>query len=280
MSRIVLVHGIGQQIKGSHTLQESWYPALLDGLARAGREPIDRRDVAMGFYGDLFRKRGTRAVGAPTLDSSDVTEDERELLLTWWETAAALEPAVPGPGDPTRMRTPDIVQRALNALSHSAFFSGIAEHLLIFSARQTRLYLGDRGIRVQARARVNDAITDRTRVVVAHSLGSVVAYEALHENAAARNVTLVTLGSPLGIRGLVFDRLEPPPSDGRGAWPASVVRWTNIADRGDVVALSKWLGPFFGGDLTDLLVHNGSRAHDVRPYLTAEETGAAIAEGL
>ncbi|GLW10741.1 hypothetical protein Misp01_58690 [Microtetraspora sp. NBRC 13810] len=280
MSRVVLVHGIAQQVRGAHSLLESWYPALVDGLARAGHETVARDEVAMAFYGDLFRKPGTRAVGAPLLDASDVTGDERDFLLGWWEAAAALEPAVPGPGDRTRMRAPNVVQRALNALSHSAFFAGLAEHLLVFSARQARLYLTDPEIRARARARVTDEIGDRTRVVVAHSLGSVVAYEALHESPAARDVTLVTLGSPLGVRGLVFDRLDPRPALDRGSWPAAVTRWTNIADRGDVVALAKRLEPVFGGDLRDLLVHNGSHAHDIRPYLTAKETGDAIAEGL
>jgi hypothetical protein len=59
-----------------------------------------------------------------------------------------------------------------------------------------------------------------------------------------------------------------------------VSRWTNIADRGDAVALVKELAPFFGSRVTDVLVHNGAKAHDVRPYLTAAATGAAIADGL
>jgi hypothetical protein len=59
-----------------------------------------------------------------------------------------------------------------------------------------------------------------TRVVAGQSLGSVVAYEALCAHAADRPVrTLVTLGSPLGIRHLVIDRRQPAPAGGVGAWP-------------------------------------------------------------
>ena len=54
----------------------------------------------------------------------------------------------------------------------------------------------------------------------------------------------------------------------------------NVADAGDVVALVKDLRPLFGARVACYLVHNGSHAHDVRPYLTAAETGAAIAAGL
>ena len=42
----------------------------------------------------------------------------------------------------------------------------------------------------------------------------------------------------------------------------------------------KRLAPLFGERVQDLLVNNGSKAHDVSPYLTAVQTGHAIAEGL
>jgi pimeloyl-ACP methyl ester carboxylesterase len=120
--------------------------------------------------------------------------------------------------------------------------------------------------------------------MVGHSLGSVVAYEALCAHPEWPVRALVTLGSPLGIRNLIFDRLVPAPAEGpggpRGGWPGAVRSWVNVADAGDVVALVKDLRPLFGEQLACYLVCNGSHAHDVRPYLTAAETGAAIAAGL
>ncbi|MFK0049386.1 hypothetical protein ACIQU4_35885 [Streptomyces sp. NPDC090741] len=47
------------------------------------------------------------------------------------------------------------------------------------------------------------------------------------------------------------------PSRGRGRWPAPVRQWINVADRGDLVALAKELGPRFGERVRDLSVHNG-----------------------
>jgi hypothetical protein len=108
-------------------------------------------------------------------------------------------------------------------------------------------------------------------VIVAYSLGSVVAYETLCANPSWSGINLVTLGSPLGIRRLVLDRLEPSPLGDKGLWPQSVTQWTNIADRGDVVALVKELNPLFGDQLTDLLVHNGAKAHDARPRQTISD---------
>ena len=46
------------------------------------------------------------------------------------------------------------------------------------------------------------------------------------------------------------------------------------------MALAKELAPHFGASVTDTLVHNGAKAHDVRPYLTAAATGRAITDGL
>ena len=50
--------------------------------------------------------------------------------------------------------------------------------------------------------------------------------------------------------------------------------------RGDIVALQKSLAPLFGPEVQDHLVNNGATAHNASPYLTAIETGRAIATGL
>jgi len=281
MTRLVLAHGIAQQYRGAESLLADWYPALADGVALAADVRPERSDVSMAFYGDLFRPSGHRGLGIPELDASDVEDGlERELLLAWWETAAREESQVAGADLPVRLRTPDLVQRALDALSHSAFFAGASERLMIHSARQVRRYFTEPELRAAVRDRFLRALTAETEVVVAHSLGSVVAYEVLCAHPELRDLTLVTLGSPLGVRGLVFDRLVPAPGAGYGRWPAPVKRWSNIADRGDAVALAKELAPLFGARVLDSLVHNGAKAHDVRPYLTARETGRAIADGL
>jgi hypothetical protein len=281
MARIVAVHGIGQQLKGPHTLKDAWLPAMRDGLALAGAAVPAAEDLVCAFYGDLFRRRGTKGVGEPPYRAGDVEEGfERELLAAWWQEAAATEPQVPGPDARTKLRTPDSVQRALNALSRSRFFAGLAERALIGFIKQVHRYFAEPGLRAQVGERVERDLGPDTRVVVGHSLGSVVAYEALCARPDRPVRALVTLGSPLGIRHLVFDRLQPAPVAGVGAWPGGVASWTNIADDGDVVALVKQLRPRFGQRLEDLPVHNGAKAHDIGPYLTARETGRAIAAAL
>ncbi|WP_149180687.1 hypothetical protein [Streptomyces sp. TRM49041] len=280
MSRVVLVHGIGQQFKGAKTLLADWLPGLCDGVGLYGGR-LESGEVSMAFYGDLFRPPGHRGLGVPELDATDVEEGlERDLLMGWWESAAVQEDHVAGPDAVTRLRTPHVVQRALNALSHSAFFAGMSERVMISSARQVRRYFTEPGLRARIQERLVKAVTEETRVIVAHSLGSVVAYETLCARPSWPDLRLVTLGSPLAVPRLILDRLVPEPTGGFGRWPAPVTHWTNIADRGDAVALVKELAPVFGRRVADVLVHNGARAHDVRPYLTAAETGRAVAAAL
>jgi hypothetical protein len=286
LAKIVAVHGIAQQVKGEESLKKIWLPALRDGLTRAGSSgllPSDN-DLLCAFFGDLFRLPG--GGGDKSLDMSwraeDVTDQwERDVLLAWWEEAARVDRQVPAVDDASsKARTPKLVQDALYALSHSRFFSGLAERALIGNLKQVRAYLHDDKIRSTAIARVVDCIADDTLVLVGHSLGSIVAYEALCAHPEWPKRTFVTLGCPLGIPQLIFERLRPEPQQGKGVWPHSVRHWFNIADRGDVVALRKALRPLFHGDITDALVNNDANAHNVEPYLTAEATGRAIALGL
>lgn len=280
MARIVAIHGIAQQYKGEHTLRAEWLPALRDGLSRAGAELPRDEDLVCAFYGALFRPDGGKSIDF-AWEPDDVTDEwEQNLLRTWWEAAAAADPHVPPPGEAGKARTPAFVQDALGALSQWKFFAGIGERALIGNLKQVRAYLNDDAVRLHAQAQARRLVTPDTRVLIGHSLGSVVAYELLCAYPELQVDTLLTLGSPLGIRNLIFHRLRPPPASGKGAWAGGAAHWVNVADRGDVVALTKALRPMFEGEVEDHLVHNGGDAHDVKPYLSAVVTGRAIARGL
>ena len=288
MARVVAVHGIGKQLLGEETLLRQWLPALNDGLKRAqALEQLADADVAMAFYGDVFRPDGEYlAVGEPPYTSQDVEDGfETELLLAWWQTAAESDPGVVPPGADTLVATPRSVQSALRALSGSRFYAGVALRSMVFDLKQVHHYLTDQEVRAQALARVADHIGEDTRVVVAHSLGSVVAYEALCARPGHRVRALVTLGSPLGIPHLILHRLQPAPvqlgGQPRGVWPGGQrLVWTNLADDGDVVALVKDLRPSFGAHVRCARVHNGSHAHDAAGYLTDRLCGQAVKDGL
>ena len=281
MAKIVAIHGIGQQFKGEATIHREWWPALVDGLNRVKAELDGQEDLDCAFYGNLFRKPGTLAfTGSYT--AQDVGPEEAELLDKLWAAAAKAEPqAVPSPASygGSLARTPALAQRALSAISNSSFWADISQSLLIGNLKQVVLYMNDPDIRARVQMAVSSRITDDTRVVIGHSLGSVVVYESLCNN--PRNVVgFVTIGSPLGIQNIIFQKLRPSPSAlGVGQWPG-VKHWTNIADKGDIVALEKKLAPWFGTGVKDVLVNNGADAHHGERYLTSVEAGEAISASL
>ncbi|BCL21324.1 hypothetical protein ACPCBX_14425 [Streptomyces tuirus] len=285
MARVVCLHGVGSQQLGEEQLLKDWLPALQDGLTRAGAPGLlGSGDVAMAFYGDLFLPpRRTLAGADPFFSAPDVEPGwETDALMAWWAQAAEVEPQVMAPAAEGTLGGISIsVQSALIALSQSRFFAGLAERALIFDLKQVRRYLTQPGLRAAARARLRALIGADTVAVVAHSLGSVVAYETLCALPDHGVRALITLGSPLGIRNLIFDQLDPAPADGIGAWPGSdTLSWTNIADRTDIVALVKDLRPRFGARVVCQLVPNGSHAHDATHYLGKRETGAALSAVL
>ena len=280
------MHGVGQQREAWNTLLAWWAPALCGGVKLAGGQ-LSESEVACAFYGDLFRPAGRHLhPGESLINADDLGSFEKDLLAAWWDEAARTDAGVAS-ADTRALGTQAsrTTQRALRALSGSRFFAGLSERALLGDLRQVHEYFFNPRIRQAARERVADVVELRTRVIVGHSLGSVVAYEALCANPGWPIRMLVTLGSPLGIPHLIFDRLEPAPlavgtKAPRGHWPTPGLRWENIADEGDVVALVKDLRGVFGSGVDCWLVSNGAKAHDVRPYLTAAETGRAILKGL
>ncbi|MGI9641630.1 MAG: hypothetical protein ACR2N9_02485, partial [Acidimicrobiia bacterium] len=130
---------------------------------------------------------------------------------------------------------------------------------------------GDPNLQGRIHERLLDKINRDTCVLVAHSLGTVIAYRTLCEHPEIELDTFVTLGSPLG-GDFIGD-------DAAHDWPGGVRRWVDVFARGDSVA-SGSVAARFGDRVEEHRIDNGHRAHDPEPYLNARATGAAIARAL
>ncbi|GJF33301.1 hypothetical protein KNE206_60010 [Kitasatospora sp. NE20-6] len=100
-------------------------------------------------------------------------------------------------------------------------------------------------------------------VVIGHSLGSVVAYEALRAHRCEVPL-LVTVGSPLGITE-IQDRLAAPL-----VVPPGVAAWRNACDLRDIVALDSTVRPEYApADRTEdvLVVNDSANHHGAAEYL-------------
>jgi pimeloyl-ACP methyl ester carboxylesterase len=253
MATVVGVHGAFHELWGPNQVASRWLPALRDGLALAGAE-LDAGDFTVAFYGDLFR-HDPEALPAP----SDAD------LLDVAQRAGLLEVA-------TKVAGPDGLAVIAKAVGDEMLRRLVDQAGRYFADPETRARVGDR---------VAAAVTPDTRVVVAHSLGSIVAYEVLCAHPEWSVSTLVTIGSPLGAETFVRPHLHPAPVDGTCAWPGPVRTWVNIASVGDQACQQQpRLAPAFGPEVVDHLVDNGHRAHDPEPYLCSAATGHAVARGL
>ncbi|GGY05753.1 hypothetical protein [Streptomyces hiroshimensis] len=289
MAIFVGVHGIGQQYRGKYSLSEAWRSALKDGLSEAGHdaeaEQVKPGDVRVMFFGGLFRPRtGAMAAEDPPYSAADIQAGpEKDFLETLYGAAVKQDPSS-GPGEGAMFSGSVPVQAMLTHLLSMPLFGGIAQRAFIGNLKQVTRYLADESLKGQVLDRVHDGIGDDTRVIIGHSLGSVVAYEYMCQFRPASVRLLLTLGSPPGIPRLVFDRLTPCPENGKGAWAGSVPTWVNVADINDIVAMRKKLAGLFPGPnsetVDDRLVDNGGDAHSIERYLNAPQTGSALHEAI
>ena len=113
------------------------------------------------------------------------------------------------------------------------------------------------------RERMRESLRERLRAgggpfaVVAHSQGSMIAYDVLSspEFRGLDVRLLVTLGSPLGLEE-AQDNLRKFTGQSRLRVPPGVVRWVNVADPLDPVALDKSLKGDYGANATGVGVED------------------------
>ncbi|MFJ3619860.1 hypothetical protein ACIPSH_17145 [Streptomyces iakyrus] len=237
MMRILGVHGVGNYRPGqspeaaSAALARIWAAALGGTAPVAAGSDAAGHEITAAYYADLLHHHGHRGRqgGDDSLDSLD--DFERELVATWLEECGLPDATAAG-----RATAP--LRQALAWLARThGLGRPVTEWFVARFFREVATYLRTPA-RQEARTRVADLmVSHRPRVLLAHSLGSVVAYETLWENPSLRVELLVTLGSPLALPHAVFPRLQPAPADQRGGRPPGVVRWVNLADPGDLVAL-------------------------------------------
>jgi len=236
MSSIVLIHGAYNELWGPHELAARWIPALRDGLWHVGRT-IDPDDISICFYGDLFRR------------DPEVIDSEQ-----WEATRAGVEDAL----------TEDAGEDALNALSQLAGRQTYERTVDMFTSMAADPTLTD-----QVRQRLLDRL-DGADILIAHSLGTVVAHQTLVANPEVAIETLLTLGSPLG----------SPPFMTEGEWPGSTTRWVNVVATTDPVAQRGRVPDRFGTRVEERLIDNGHRGHHPEPYLNSRAVGEVVAATL
>jgi len=277
MTAIVGVHGAGNYVSGqppdkvASRKSADWAASIAAGLG-IGPEALD---LTVAYYAP-FLHAGQPTTPAAALDPDQALDDldphTDALTCCWLEALDLPDTTVEG-----RLAVP--LRHAVVAAANRFSLNGRLTKLFIAVCfREVARYLAADDAPAQAREHVAATIADRrARVVIAHSLGSVVAYEALHAHPGLQIDLLVTLGSPLALPGAVFDRLHPPPSSGIGRRPANVRRWVNISDHGDPIAILRPFTTYFPSVDLDLTENVGLfDFHRASRYLACASLAATL----
>ncbi|PVE13648.1 hypothetical protein [Streptomyces scopuliridis] len=272
---VLVVHGIGNhqgprtRHQAAERLADIWRPALAAGYHDAGLGHLPVPDLWVAYYAN--RLLPGEAQGAS--DIASLTEDEAAIAWAW-----AVAAGVPRPAEAQGLATVPLRQ-ALDWLArrNGKLAVQLARAAVTF-AREVHRYFSN----PVARAASREAVADEMRrhaptVLIAHSLGSVVAYEALHAYPDLRVECFLTLGSPLGLAGGVFERLEPAPEYGLGSRPTGADTWVDLADVGDLVAVPRHLGDRFPVDRHEDCRIGSLDFHTLTSYLSCGLIAAAVA---
>lgn len=166
----------------------------------------------------------------------------------------------------------------------------------------SRYFHNDKNIGCEIRQLLKDRLCaawedDRRVLLIGHSMGSIIAYDALWELGRQEGKTgsvdlFLTLGSPLGMRFVQHRLVDAGFSKQR--YPDNIRQWINIASRGDLTALD----PYLADDYEEMVnlgliesirdehknVYNffhgakGMNMHRSYGYLVNPNVGDAIAE--
>ncbi|MFE5759487.1 caspase family protein [Streptomyces massasporeus] len=269
--RVLGLHGFYQEHQGPYAIARIWLPAIQDGIHLVDPSAdVSAVDLSMAYFADLLTR--PYAQGGSARDDEDgrgdapeATPEESEVLAEWLAAADA--------GRPRRRLNPyTAVRQVVSRLTGSRAM----ERVLFASLRELARYFQSER-REAVTARVHQAVTvERPRVVLAYSLGSIVAYEALWREPYPQAEVLVTMGSPLGLRTVV-DRLAP---HGHGC-PPGVSRWYNVAGAADVVAVPRdGVTKNFSGVMHMEIDTGTASAHMDKSYLTSPAVATILADLL
>lgn len=291
-TRLVLIHGRAQQHKDAATLKAEWVTAWEEGLHKNGLGlPLAADEIRFPYYGDTLwdlvsgQDEGdvadviVRGEGAQTDEQAFiealVAEIKEQTGLTDEQVREALGAEVITRG-PLNWEWTQAVLRAVDR-----FVPGASGASVALFTRDVYRYLTNPGIRDRIESGVLQAMEPGVpTVVVAHSLGSVVAYSLLRREGASRgwNVPLfITVGAPLGVR-VIKKRLSPI------GHPECAQAWFNALDQRDVVALYPLTESTFPVDpaienKTDVENDTPNR-HGIVGYLSDQEVARRIADAL
>lgn len=295
--QLAFVHGRAQERKDSVALKKEWIDAWRIGLDAAGLAmPIAEADIRFPYYGDTLDQLAggadPAAAAAVVIRGTGLDADEKRFANA---IAAHIQNRFVSEADLAAVAGQDVVERGplqwewfqgvLAAVDR--YVPGASAASIALATHDVYQYLVNDAVRDTIDEGVMQALQPGVpTVVVAHSLGTVVAYRLLRQFGQAKGWRVpqfITLGSPLGVTE-IRERVArwsttrcPPCADA----------WFNAYDKHDVVALYPLTPAQFPLDpsapaIDDYgAVHNGTdNRHGIGGYLDDPVVARRIHDAL
>jgi pimeloyl-ACP methyl ester carboxylesterase len=255
---ILMLHGRGMLDRDTALLRNLWLEGLRKGASGAtAKATVSDTDVRLVWYADVLDPASTESCEYASTDPR-----------------ARREAGV----DPELKTFASAVGNVLGALTNLVSDKQASSQLRALAGDAA--FLSDPRKRCASEARLAAAIDRAQRegrpvIVVAHSLGSLVAYDYLSSRQDTGIVRrLVTVGSPVGSADLRRLLIGGDSTDAL-AVPRSVASWVNVRTQGDALAAPLPI-------VTDIVTTSASGEtdpHEMIGYLRNPATAAAVLSG-
>ena len=291
---IVFIHGMNQQHQTAQSIEHHWLDVLAQGLSNTQQLdylPYLKQHFRMPFYGDLLSRHHLEN----TLSAST-------LMPQAWPHIPFIHPAKIETPSKTHQEhqskinpPPEMQMNDEHSFSHELhtisalgkdyalrdfalimnYFPKLHATLLHKFLVETYLYLSNPHFIRAVHMRIHEQLhTSKPNVIVAHSLGSVIAYHFLLLHPELNIPCFITLGSPLAFR--VIQSNLPQPIQRPKAISGD---WINFYSHDDfLTAFPLQKAPF---DLNPAILNHQirtsiDRPHDIDGYLKHPEVISAI----
>lgn len=286
--RILFIHGRSQGGKNPKTLRETWINTLKAGFKANDFTLPDDIEIDFPFYGDKldeFTEEAALPATDDVVQKGPGTNNEYEQFM---QTALADIKNTRGISDAEILKfagSSDVQQKDVQnwwwvrgiARLIDDYFTDTSDFTIESFLKDVYLYVSSPKVTTGINKIVSEMLTDEPTIIISHSLGTVVGYKVIQENASNLNlVKHITVGSPLGIKA-IGSKLGIPEN------PAKL-GWYNAYDEQDIVALHPLDEDYFPA-IPAILNYSGvdnhtSNHHGIIGYLNnpnvAKEIAAAI----
>jgi hypothetical protein len=254
-SIVIGIHGLANKPPFNDKIGY-WREALIEGLKRNCGKTTDDLSFDFVYWADLRYQAPIAFAGNPEPYYEDPgTGPFPAYQASKW--AEIINAAT------------EIVGTEVNLLDMHTGVTSVGDFVLERELRDLAAYYNDAQFRETVRTRLRDKLKQHkgSRIMlIGHSMGSIIAYDVLRrlgrDDPQFRVDHFVTIGSPLGMPHVKY-RIQQENDLVRT--PSIVGRWTNFADRRDVVAIDAKLGDDYepndqGVKVTDVPVINAYRS--------------------